>query len=900
MLGKTLRGRYEIIDRLGNGGFGQTYLAIDRDLPGSPRCVVKHLKPLTNNSDILATARRLFEREAQVLYQLGNSDFIPRLLAHFEEAGEFYLVQELVEGSDLRAEFVPGKKWQLAKVIEFLEEVLSILNFIHQQDVIHRDLKPSNLMRREKDQKLVLIDFGAVKQITTRTLDQQNEAHLNTGIGTPGYAPPEQLCGNPMPASDIYAAGMMGIQALTGILPHQLPEDPQTKEKLWRKFLSQPQSQVNSLLNILEKMVRYDGQERYQNVTEVLQALDNLEKASTTVLKPLMIPEKPLPSNFRNEVSKQVSREDYRHRQILINKVKNFWIKGVLESSLHGKAMLELGLESRLDLVARPWSIIWETATTAGQLLPLGVRVSDKFQELGVGRSLLVLGEPGSGKTTTLLQLARDLLEAAQQNLDQPIPVIFNLSSWKKPAQKMANWLINELKVQYQVSSDIARHWIEAGELLLLLDGLDEVQPKLQEICITAINQFCQEYGTTELVVCSRIQDYQLLQNRLALQGAICLQPLTFEQVKIYLETAGSELTGLKFALQKDEALREFARSPLMLSIMTLAYQGVSDLELLSVQGIQAKNRHLFDAYIQRMFAHRSTHFPYSKQQTIYWLGWLARHLSKQSQTVFFIEQIQPSWLSSRWLRLIYKWSLALTFISLACLFSFLMLPKTQIPLALIFGAFLFWLVCGIDRIQPVTTLKWSWQKAGYHILLGVLIVSPLFFIFKILYHSFLQFFDHQIVTVYIPSFDSLFRGFLFGLSLGVVYGVIQGFKGAAVEQKSFPNQGMIQSAKNSLVFATIGFCVLGLSAKVIQWNPNIWVMAGLLFGLTAGGGEACLKHVFLRIILCWSGKIPWNYAQFLDAAVSKVFMQKVGGGYIFIHRLLLEYFAQIYSEKSF
>ncbi|HEX9960244.1 MAG TPA: serine/threonine-protein kinase, partial [Pyrinomonadaceae bacterium] len=161
----TISNRYRILQNLGEGGFGQTFLAEDLHLPTKPRCVVKHLKPQAADEESVKLARRLFEQEAEVLYRLGNHPQIPAILAHFEEAGEFYLVQELIDGETLAQEFAKGKKYGEAQAVDLMRQVLETLSFVHQQNVIHRDIKPSNLIRRASDGKIFLIDFGAVKQV---------------------------------------------------------------------------------------------------------------------------------------------------------------------------------------------------------------------------------------------------------------------------------------------------------------------------------------------------------------------------------------------------------------------------------------------------------------------------------------------------------------------------------------------------------------------------------------------------------------------------------------------------------------------------------------------------------------------------------------------------------------
>ncbi len=280
MLGKTLSGRYQIIKHLGSGGFGQTFLAKDTQLPDNPLCVVKQLKPKSNDPDTLQTARHLFEREAQALYQLGNHSQIPLLMADFEEDEQFYLVQEFIEGREIKQELPVGKPLSETQVIALCRDVLEILEFVHEQGVIHRDIKPSNLIRRKQDGKIVLIDFGAVKQVSAQIIDREKQTTFTVAIGSPGYMPNEQLSGKPRFCSDIYAVGMLGIQAITGIPANQLPEDPRTSEIIWRDRIALAVEigvQVSQqLADVLDKMVRYDYRQRYQTATEAIQALDSL------------------------------------------------------------------------------------------------------------------------------------------------------------------------------------------------------------------------------------------------------------------------------------------------------------------------------------------------------------------------------------------------------------------------------------------------------------------------------------------------------------------------------------------------------------------------------------------------------------------------------------------------
>jgi serine/threonine protein kinase len=286
MIGEVIKGRYQIIEILNSGGFCQTYLAQDLYEPDLTKCVIKHLSTATSSQpQTIADLRSSFTREAQALEKLGEHDQIPQLLAHFEIEREFYLVQQFVTGHPLSEEL--QTPWSESQVVELLQQVLGILEYVHDYGLIHRDVKPSNLIRRD-DRQLVLIDFGSVKQVWKQvvTAGGQTSSKFVEGIpatlaiGTPGYMPTEQGRGRPRPNSDIYALGIIGIQALTGCSPSELLEDADG-EIVW-----QHHSSVSPrLANILNQMVRYHFKERYQSATEVLQALQLLTTQNNIVDK---------------------------------------------------------------------------------------------------------------------------------------------------------------------------------------------------------------------------------------------------------------------------------------------------------------------------------------------------------------------------------------------------------------------------------------------------------------------------------------------------------------------------------------------------------------------------------------------------------------------------------------
>ena len=291
-LDKLIGGRYLVTKSLRQTNLCETFVAKDTQLPGNPLCVVKQLKPQSSEEFVLNTAKRLFDNEANVLYRLGSHPQIPRLLAHLRVDDRFFLVQEYIKGKDLSQEEISSERpqpWSEEKAKSFLSEVLTILAFVHNKNVIHRDIKPSNLIRKE-DGKIVLIDFGAVKEITNMTLTEgQTNVDRTVVVGTPGYMPREQHLGKPRFNSDIYALGMTVIHALTGFHPDQLPRDDETEAIIWRDRAPQCSPE---LANIIDKMVQPSSHHhRYQNANEVLLNLANPQAVvSQTVVAPSQIP----------------------------------------------------------------------------------------------------------------------------------------------------------------------------------------------------------------------------------------------------------------------------------------------------------------------------------------------------------------------------------------------------------------------------------------------------------------------------------------------------------------------------------------------------------------------------------------------------------------------------------
>lgn len=265
-----LRGRYKIGNRKGRGTFGVTYEAIDLELPQEHKCIVKHLQPNSLDRKVIEIATRFFQEESEHLYKLGKHDRIPCLYARFQEGDRFYLVQEFIDGNNLEQEIGLDKLWDEKTTINNLKSILEVLDFVHKNNVIHRDIKPDNIIRRKKDEQLILIDFGAVKKISNTTIDLEGKPCQSVCIGTP-YMPEEQRNGFPVLASDIYAVGIVAIMGLTGYI--DIVE--------WHRNIEIS----DKLLTIINKMIAPEARDRYQNAGEALEIINQTFPASTLILK---------------------------------------------------------------------------------------------------------------------------------------------------------------------------------------------------------------------------------------------------------------------------------------------------------------------------------------------------------------------------------------------------------------------------------------------------------------------------------------------------------------------------------------------------------------------------------------------------------------------------------------
>ena len=595
--------------------------------------------------------------------------------------------------------------------------------------------------------------------------------------------------------------------------------------------------------------------------------------------------------------SQPLTQQEYRQRKVLLNKVKEYWLKGVLERSLHSQVLLELGLEEKPEMVQRPFCEADEFAMTSGEMLPEGTNATSLFDEMGEGRTLLVLGEPGSGKTITLLKLAEALVARAEADLSLPIPVVVNLSSWRRKEKSFSDWLADELFEKYQVSKSIGQDLIQKEALILLLDGLDEVSLELRETCVAHLNRFIQGHGATEISVCCRVRDYEKLSQRLILRCSIYIHPLSFKQVDEYLVQAGEQLSSLRTILETDLELKKIATTPLILSIMSMAYQYYVLEDFQSLPSTGERRRHLLDSYVERMLYRRDSSQDYSNENTKYWLAWLAKNMEKSSTTIFLIEKLQLNFLESDFLRILCRIGSGLACAIFSGTIVLLVFNiNHSFKIAYYFGfnfSFAFGLfVSFLGTIRPVSTLEISFQLGKENIAISVVVGLLATFFSSLL----------------LP-FSGAYAG---GISAALVCLLVTQIRGSGKDSIKTPNEAIWDSLRNALILGTGSaisiflvyfFILLELALnQTIEDTIVVSFQAGVLGGLMVGlilGGTACICHFFLRLMLYKSRKSPWNYAAFLDYAADRLLLQKVGGGYIFIHRMLLEHFSQMYPALN-
>lgn len=647
-----LLGNYYLTQLLGQGGFADVYLGQHRYLHSY--AAIKLLRKTLNDAD-----EQQFLKEAQTLVRLKHAHIV-RVLDFAVEQGTPMLIMEYAHLGTLRQRYPVGSRLSLATTVDFVLQIASALQYAHNHHVIHRDVKPENILLTN-DGQLLLSDFGlSLFSVTPALLSTQPLA------GTLPYTAPEQLRGKPCFASDQYALGIIAYEWITGKRPFEgniwevvqqhlecapaplrtlCPQlAPAVEAVILKALAKDPQDRFVSVQGFTQALVRASEGHLHEeandlHITAPFKAVLHSSLSGPTLVS---LPSRtPVPSQPQVKYPTPTPRNSNRER--LLAKVHAFWIKGVLEHSLHGAALMTVGLCEQPEAVANPWRLVLQQPDLAPQRLPSGTHITQVYDD--AEGELLILGEPGSGKTTLLLELARDLLNRAEQDESHPIPVVFHLSSWAATQRPFTSWLIEELNSKYQVPHKLAEQWVKNDQVLPLLDGFDEITAPARIACLHAINAYRQEHGLLSTVVCSRSADYLALSSPLQLSTAVVVQPLTAQQVDDYLISGGEPLWALRVALHQDAALRELTSSPLLLSILTLTYHGMPVEDLLREASPTDRQRQVLERYVDRMLKRRGAETRYTKEQTVGWLTYLARQMQQHNQAVFYIERMQPDWL---------------------------------------------------------------------------------------------------------------------------------------------------------------------------------------------------------------------------------------------------------------
>ncbi|NCJ07337.1 DUF4189 domain-containing protein [Synechococcales cyanobacterium C] len=334
-----LNRRYKILSVLATGGFSQTYLVEDTHSPTHRQCVLKQLKPPSPDPQIQSLMQARFQREAVILEMLGErTTSIPKLYAYFVENDQYYLVQELIEGQTLKAWIQTSGCQNEATVAALLLNILPVLAQVHEAGIIHRDIKPENIILRRHDRQPVLIDFGAVKEVVTTVMNPQGQPVSSIVIGTPGFMPPEQATGHPLPQSDLYCLGLTAIFMLTGKLPYELPMDLPTGAYQWRPEVPNLSPRLAA---VLSQAIRYAPRDRFPSAQAFLQALQTPHQPEFDIAA---IPDTRLaktltPKNSANALT-QTSETSPRSRSVLITLLI---IGGVVALGGLGIAAMQLG-----------------------------------------------------------------------------------------------------------------------------------------------------------------------------------------------------------------------------------------------------------------------------------------------------------------------------------------------------------------------------------------------------------------------------------------------------------------------------------------------------------------------------------------------------------------------------
>ncbi|OKH34227.1 hypothetical protein FACHB389_16345, partial [Nostoc calcicola FACHB-389] len=529
---------------------------------------------------------------------------------------------------------------------------------------------------------------------------------------------------------------------------------------------------------------------------------------------------------------------DFRHQnknypkyrqKLLTNVDKN--IQSVINTSLYNKVYVLLEMEQNPEQIKYPLEV---KVNFQRKVHFKNEEIINIFEMTEVSGRLLILGQPGAGKTTTLYKLAEELINRAKHDSAHPIPVVFSLSSWKNDNQNIKDWLVEQLKEKYGVQKDIGKQLVDSQEIIPLLDGLDEVAVERQEKCVIKINEFLEPSNwTNPVVVCSRIQEYCRYEALLDLNNSIELHPFSQEQVYQYLKITDN--LQLWNSISCNEDLKQLATTPLLLNIIILSAQKISISKWQQLKSSEERLRYLFDAYIKEMLNIKTSYKgkQYNHKNTLKWLGWLAYQLTKENATEFLIEGMQPIYLKNKIQKIVYSsimWGLILGLIfGLIVGFIFYVLfllshDKFMILLILIPGGLIFGLIYGLihgvigEQIKNQIAKKIRSNNRFQKISIQMLIFGPIFGIIS--------------GVIFVLIYE-LFIYNIGQLTSGVISGVIYLLVGELIENQLKPNNHLKNANQiriKLLIFGLIYGILSGIISGYFTVNPYFNSYAIVIF----------------------------------------------------------------------
>jgi Predicted NTPase (NACHT family) len=658
---------------------------------------------------------------------------------------------------------------------------------------------------------------------------------------------------------------------------------------------------------------------------------------------------------------RQLSKQEYRNRQALLSQMGTE-VESRLAQSLHHAVLLNLGKEQQPQQVQRPWDVSVKVGEQRSFLLPSQTSILEVFENPAINGKFLILGKPGGGKTTTLLELAQALVERAQTDHDAPIPIILELSEWRTVTKgwfwnqeeydpSIKEWILSQLRSK-GVSQEIGEQWIREKELVLLLDGLDELPSERQAKCVQAINQFLDsEFSPLHLVVGSRKEEYEEYEEVLHLNGAIYLEDLSVEQIQHYFTSVN--LGEFWESIKDSEKIVNFISQPLFLAITSIAYQQIDVEEWRNCNTEQRAIDYLLGIYrILAINGGASSTLDSSKRdienRLIHRrLVWVSKYLEACKQPEIIITKLQPivlfegtdlyrmidnfiaTLLSLFWFYIVNKplkiyissISYESNFIVDIFLFLALKLPIFFMITGFCLVPFLILIQKGTEseeiQLNEFSLFRFSNTYIFFKtmivfilkglafftfLLLGIVIWRSFSVIFQSL--SFIQLLNESIsqgvfylyiIIIYTPLF----------LTLSVSQNNSNTERNRKTESKYVTQLFLITTNTLSLtIFWFLYYTVVVKSAMAINifsgaFPWDVPVVISILIGIVFGGGYGLFRHFLLRFVLYKYDYMPWNINSFLNYCTKQMILQRVGNRYRFIHRLVQEHFANLEIQKE-